>query len=81
MFIIIKINIFLFFYAINSLFQYSHRVGHVILTRVAPQNAQNGTVGSRLRLPKTPFPLFPVQAVISTENICIDTYKLNDSKV
>ena len=36
-------------HAINSLFHYAPRVGHVILLRVVPQNAQNGLLGSRLR--------------------------------
>ena len=44
----IKICIFLIFNAINQLFHYAHRVGHVILTQVAPQDAQNEPVGSRL---------------------------------
>ena len=44
----LKISMFLMFNAINELFHYAHRVGHVILTRFPPLDAQNDPVGSRL---------------------------------
>ena len=39
---------FLILSAINSLFHYAHRVGHLIFTRFPPLDAQNDPVGSRL---------------------------------
>ena len=39
---------FSIFNAINSLFHYAHRVGHVFFMRFAPLDAQNDPVGSRL---------------------------------
>ena len=39
---------FLIFNAIDSLFHYAHRVGHLIFMRFPALDAQNDPVGSRL---------------------------------
>ena len=39
---------FLIFNAVNSLFHYAHRVGHVFFMRFPPVDAQNDSVGTCL---------------------------------